>query len=55
MQIGHSQISETFVPTIVKFDSDGTLIIDCPGFLDNRGSEINVANAVNIKNTLIRV
>ena len=25
---------------------------DCPGFLDNRGAEINIANAVNIKRAL---
>ena len=30
----------------------GYAFADCPGFLDNRGFEINVANAVNIKQTL---
>lgn len=27
---------------------------DRPGFLDNRGAEINIANAVNIKTALIQ-
>ena len=26
--------------------------VDCPWFLDNRGLEINIANAINIKATL---
>ena len=29
-----------------------TAYCDCPGFLDNRGAEINFANAVNIKHAL---
>ena len=31
---------------------DGFSFADCPGFLDNRGFEINVANAVNVRQTL---
>ena len=28
------------------------MVCDCPGFLDNRGAEINIGNAVNIKSAL---
>ena len=31
---------------------EGFAFADCPGFLDNRGFEINVANAVNVKQTI---
>ena len=49
MKIGHTNKSQTFVPEIrrgLEF-----VFCDCPGFLDNRGPEINIANAVNIKTT----
>ena len=37
----------------VRFDADlDALYCDCPGFLDNRGAEINIANACNIKQTI---
>ena len=39
--------SATFVPGIEQ--GERFAFIDCPGFLDNRGAEINIANAVNIK------
>ena len=48
MKIGHSKLSMTFMPHIV-LDAQGRAYCDCPGFLDNRGVEINIANAVNIK------
>jgi ribosome biogenesis GTPase A len=47
VRIGHTNQSMTFVPEI-QFD-DNFVYCDCPGFSDNRGSEINIANAVNIK------
>jgi len=49
-KIGHTKESTTFLPQAVV----GTDFIycDCPGFLDNRGAEINIANAVNIKTAL---
>ena len=47
MQIGHTKQSATFVPGIKA--SWNLVFIDCPGFNDNRGAEINIANAVNIK------
>ena len=53
MPIGHTKKSMTFMPQIVT-NRSGVTICDCPGFLDNRGIEINVANAVNIKNAFIR-
>ena len=43
--IGHSQISKTFMPQIVQDTQDPAIAYcDCPGFLDNRGPEINIAN-----------
>jgi hypothetical protein len=51
MKIGHSNKSQTFMPEIAV-DDQGFTYCDCPGFLDNRGAEINIANAVNIRNTL---
>ena len=47
MPIGHTKKSHTFIPQIETVD--GHTWCDCPGFLDNRGAEINIANAVNIK------
>jgi hypothetical protein len=52
--IGHTKQSETFMPAIAlePMSSDPIAYCDCPGFLDNRGSEINIANAVNIRRIL---
>ena len=50
MQIGHSNQSMTFMPNVEQ--GDDFVYIDCPGFLDNRGSELNIANACNIKQAL---
>lgn len=50
MPIGHTKTSKTFMPHIDTPPGDHPLTFcDCPGFLDNRGSEINIANAVNIR------
>ena len=49
--IGHENVSSTFLPDIVTADGD-LRFFDCPGFLDNRGSEINIANAVNIRTAI---
>ena len=35
-----------------KSFGEGVAFADCPGFLDNRGFEINVANVVNVKQTI---
>jgi hypothetical protein len=50
LKIGHSKKSETFVPQIAAVG--GRTVGDCPGFLENRGPEIAIANAVNIKTML---
>jgi 50S ribosome-binding GTPase len=53
MPIGHTKQSQTLIPQIEVDRSDANLAYcDCPGFLDNRGVEINIANAVNIRRTL---
>jgi hypothetical protein len=49
MAIGHSMVSKTFLPQVVTDPNDLFTICDCPGFLDNRGAVINVANACNIR------
>ena len=49
-KIGHDmQKSATFLPSVAVSTTDGKVYCDCPGFLDNRGAEINIANACNIK------
>jgi energy-coupling factor transporter ATP-binding protein EcfA2 len=51
--IGHeTQKSATFLPMIAYDEKTDTVYCDCPGFLDNRGAEINIANAVNIRATI---
>jgi energy-coupling factor transporter ATP-binding protein EcfA2 len=55
MRIGHSSTSETFLPQVEDAGrclGDGFAFVDCPGFLDNRGFEINVANAVNVRHAV---
>jgi hypothetical protein len=45
---GHPQVSAEAAAPV----GEGHAFADCPGFLDNRGMEINVANAVNVKQTI---
>ena len=52
MPIGHTKKSQTFMPQIETDKTNVMTYVDCPGFLDNRGPEINIANAVNIKNSI---
>lgn len=52
MPIGHEKESKTFMPQIMRDEDEGLTFCDCPGFLDNRGEEINISNAVNVKNAL---
>lgn len=55
MRIGHTNNSETFSPQVEDAAASlgaGFAYADCPGFLDNRGFEINVANAVNVRHTV---
>ena len=53
MPIGHTKTSKTFMPQIESDPEKKNTYCDCPGFIDNRGAEINIANAVNIKAALI--
>lgn len=52
MRIGHGRLSQTFVPQAEPVTGSPLTIVDCPGYSDNRGAEINIANAVNIKQVL---
>eukprot|EP00540_Astrosyne_radiata_P007096 CAMPEP_0116825742 /NCGR_PEP_ID=MMETSP0418-20121206/2139_1 /TAXON_ID=1158023 /ORGANISM="Astrosyne radiata, Strain 13vi08-1A" /LENGTH=454 /DNA_ID=CAMNT_0004454293 /DNA_START=1082 /DNA_END=2446 /DNA_ORIENTATION=+ len=53
MPIGHGGASKTFMPTIMSdLTNADRVYCDCPGFSDNRGAEINMSNAVNIKRVL---
>ena len=42
----------TFIPGVATSEALGVTFMDCPGFLDNRGAVINIANAVNIKQAI---
>lgn len=42
----------TFIPSVGESLDKKFTFVDCPGFYDNRGAEINIANAINIKSTL---
>ncbi|MHA7877885.1 MAG: hypothetical protein ACX93T_03105 [Bacteroidota bacterium] len=51
--IGHGRVSHTFSPQITQDTNNDTHVyVDCPGFSDNRGAEINIANAINIRRIL---
>ncbi len=53
--IGHKIASHTFIPQIIEDPQcDTRVYLDCPGFSDNRGAEINIANAINIRKILQR-
>lgn len=52
MAIGHSKASMTFIPGVQR--DEKFIYVDCPGFLDNRGTAVNIANATNIKLTVSR-
>ena len=50
MSIGNMGSSITFLPQIASEPNHPERAFrDCPGFLDNRGAEINIANAINTK------
>jgi hypothetical protein len=51
MKISHKRISEAFTPAIASVE--GRTYCECPGFLDNRGAEINIANIVNTRRALL--
>jgi hypothetical protein len=51
--IGHGAVSHTFMPQVIQDPNRDTRVyLDCPGFSDNRGSEINIANAINTRRVL---
>ncbi|MCB1106729.1 MAG: 50S ribosome-binding GTPase [Chlamydiia bacterium] len=52
MPIGHTRQSKTFMPQIEEDQETHNTYMDCPGFFDNRGVEINIANSINIKNSI---
>ena len=54
MKIGHTKQSMTFTPQVeaARHFGGDYAYADCPGFLDSRGFEINVANAVNVAQTV---
>jgi energy-coupling factor transporter ATP-binding protein EcfA2 len=56
MPIGHGGQSRTFMPQIAPDpDNSNKAYCDCPGFSDNRGAEINIANAINTSRVLQQV
>ena len=48
-KIGHDLRSETLVPSSFCLPNSDIVLCDMPGYLENRGSEINIANSVNIR------
>ena len=57
--ISHSLESETLIPagyalTIGNNHNNEMILCDMPGFLETRGPEINIANAVNTRNFLAK-
>ena len=54
--IGHGAVSHTSMPQIIKDpNNQARVFIDFPGFSDNRGAVVNIANAINIKHVLKQV
>lgn len=51
---GHTLRSQTRVPEVVSLKEINEELCDMPGFLETDGAEINIANAVNIRNVLIQ-
>jgi hypothetical protein len=51
---GHGLDSETCIPECFSLSHSDVVFCDMPGFLETRGPEVNIANAVNTRNLLIR-
>lgn len=49
-KIGHTPLSETFVPTMYKGNKFNYL--DCPGFLENRDLESGVCTSINTRSAI---
>ena len=55
LEVGHTSTSTTFMPQLIPDSQDDTLIYcDCPGFRDTRGEEIDIVNAIHIKQLMQR-
>eukprot|EP00811_Abedinium_folium_P007390 NODE_1681_length_2404_cov_7.984629.p1 GENE.NODE_1681_length_2404_cov_7.984629~~NODE_1681_length_2404_cov_7.984629.p1 ORF type:complete len:658 (-),score=115.37 NODE_1681_length_2404_cov_7.984629:311-2284(-) len=50
-QVGHGNRSMTFVPKVMQM-SDGTLLIDCPGFSDTNGFEVRIGMDLAFRNMI---
>ena len=50
--IGYTDQSQTSEPVVFRDESVGLAYCDCPGFSDNRGSIVNITNAVSIRHTI---
>lgn len=44
-EIGHEKVSETLLINLLDFDKD-SFLCDRPGFVDNRGIEIEISNSI---------
>ena len=55
LEVGHTSHSTTFRPQLLSDPQDDALIYcDCPGLRDTRGEEIDIANAIHIKQIMQR-
>ena len=48
MKIGHSKNYKTYITQVAGVDGQSYTLADCPNILVNRGSEINIANTINL-------
>lgn len=51
VKIVHGHVSLSVLPNITVDQETDMCFCECPGLLENRGTEINIANAVNLVNT----
>lgn len=51
-QSGHSCTSETDIPQVFRIAESAHALCDMPGYLETRGSELSIANAVNMRNII---
>jgi len=51
-KIGHSTYSETLLPRFIQNSDSNLVFCDFPGFMDNRGWEINVSNSTTMAQIL---
>ncbi|MGA8163836.1 MAG: hypothetical protein WB791_02285 [Waddliaceae bacterium] len=54
MPISHTEKSKGFMPQIESVPDHPFTYCNCPDLLDNRGVEINIASAVNVRNAINR-